>query len=290
MAGTNVTTLNDLLPQIVAEAMFVASERSIMRNLVRTFEIPVGSGNSIVVPRYPTVSATAYTGSADTEITNSAVSTDGVTLTIGTVALRTMLSDQARYSAASNVVADIGRLFGEAIARKQDQDLAALFNGFSTTIGNTSTAVSAATIFQAVATLRANAVPGTDLACVLHPSIAYDLKANLTNTFANPNAGILQNEAMMTGYVGMLAGVPVYETSNVLNTAGSGTDTGDGFIGGVFHRQALGLAMAGGIQIESQRRASFLGDDIVGSANYAVGELYDTYGVRILGDSSIVNP
>ena len=51
MAGTNVTTLNDLLPQIVAEAMFVASERSIMRNLVRTFEIPVGSGNSIVVPR-----------------------------------------------------------------------------------------------------------------------------------------------------------------------------------------------------------------------------------------------
>jgi hypothetical protein len=46
--------------------------------------------------------------------------------------------------------------------------------------------------------------------------------------------------------------------------------------------------MAGGINIESQRRASFLGDDIVGSANYAVGELYDTYGVRIVGDSSIL--
>ena len=127
MAGSNVTTLNDLLPQIVAEAMFVASERSIMRNLVRTFDIPPQSGNTIVVPRYPTVSASAYTGSADTEITNSAVSTDGVTLTIGTVALRTMVSDQARYSAASNVVADIGRLFGEAIARKQDQDLCNLF-------------------------------------------------------------------------------------------------------------------------------------------------------------------
>lgn len=284
MAGSNVTSLNDLLPQIVAEAMFVASEQSIMRNLVRTFDIPQGSGNTIVVPRYPTVSASAYTGSADTEITNSTVSTDGVTLTIGTVALRTMLSDQARYSAASNVVADIGRLFGEAISRKQDQDLCDLFDGFSTSVGSTSTAVSAATIFQAVATLRAAGVPGSDLACVLHPAIAYDLKANLTNTFANPNAGILQNEAMMTGYVGMLAGVPIYETSNITKTTGA---TGD-LVGGLFHRNALGLAMAGGINIESQRRASFLGDDIVGSANYAVGELYDTYGVRIIGDSSIL--
>ena len=284
MAGTNVTSINDLLPQIVAEAMFVASETSIMRNLVRNFDIPAASGNSIVVPRYPTVSATAYTGSADTEISNSTVSTDGVTINIATVALRTMLSDQARYSAASNVVADIGRLFGEAISRKQDQDLCDLFNGFSNSVGSTSTAVSAATVFQAVAKLRGNAVPGTDLACVLHPAIAYDLKANLTNTFANPNAGILQNEAMMTGYVGMLAGIPVYETSNITITSGADGD----YVGGVFHRNALGLAMAGGINIESQRRASFLGDDIVGSANYGVGELYDTYGVKILGDSSVV--
>jgi len=283
MAGTNVTSLNDLLPQIVAEAMFVASERSIMRNLVRTFDIPAGNGNSIVVPRYPTVSAAAYTGSADTEITNSTVSTDGVTLNIGTVALRTMLSDQARYSAASNVVADIGRLFGEAIARKQDQDLCDLFDTFTQTVGSTSTAVSAATVFQAVATLRAAGVPGSDLACVLHPAIAYDLKANLTNTFANPNAGILQNEAMMTGYVGMLAGVPIYESSNVTLDSGAAGD----WIGGLFHRDALGLAMAGDIAIESQRRASFLGDDIVGSANYGVGELYDGYGVKILGDASI---
>jgi N4-gp56 family major capsid protein len=254
-----------------------------MRNLVKTFDIPAGSGNTIVVPRYPTVSASAYTGSADTEITNSTVSTDGATLTIGTVALRTMVSDQARYSAASNVVADIGRLFGEAIARKQDQDLTALFNGFSQEVGSTSTAVSAATIFQAVAKLRSAGVPGTDLACVLHPNVAYDLKANLTNTFANPNAGILQNEAMMTGYVGMLAGVPIYESSNVTLDSGAAGD----WIGGLFHRDALGLAMAGDIAIESQRRASFLGDDIVGSANYGVGELYDGYGVKILGDASI---
>ena len=285
MAGTNVSSIDDLLPQIVAEAMFVASETSIMRNLVRTFDIPAASGNSIVVPRYPTVDASAYSLSADTEIPNSTVTTDGVTIDITTVALRTMVSDQARYSAASNVVADIGRLFGEAVSRKMDKDLCNLFSGFSTSIGSTSTAGSAATICQAVASLRGNAVPGTELACVLHPAIAYDLKANLTNTFANPNPGPLQNEAMMTGYVGMLAGVPVYETSNITTVLGAPGM----YVGGLFHRNALGLAMAGGINIESQRRASFLGDDIVGSANYGVKELYDTYGVRILGDASQVS-
>ena len=35
MAGSTTTTLNDLLPQIIQEAMFVASERSIMRGLVK---------------------------------------------------------------------------------------------------------------------------------------------------------------------------------------------------------------------------------------------------------------
>jgi hypothetical protein len=33
MAGSTTTTLNDLLPAITAEAMFVANERSIMQPL-----------------------------------------------------------------------------------------------------------------------------------------------------------------------------------------------------------------------------------------------------------------
>jgi N4-gp56 family major capsid protein len=285
MAGTNNTTLNDLLPAITAEAMFVASERSIMRGLVKNYALSAGQGNTITVPRYPAVSASAYTTSADTEITNSAVSTDGVTLTVGTIAVRTMVSDLVRASAASNVVADVGRLFGEAIAKKMDQDLLALFSSFATGVGGASTAMSAALIAQAVARLRANATPGDALYCVLHPLVAYDLKANLSNTFANPNAGVIQNEAMQTGYVGTLFGVPVFESSNIADTGTAGD-----YVGAVFHRDALGLAMIGDINIETQRRASFLGDDIVASAHYAVGELYDLYGCKITADSSLVDP
>ena len=283
MAGSTTSTLNDLLPAITAEAMFVANERSIMRGLVKNFSIPAGSGKTITVPRYPVQSAAAVT--EGDEVSNTAVSTDGVTLTVATVAIRTLLTDLARTSSASNVVADMGRLFGEAIAKKMDQDLLALFSGFSTGVGGASTAASAALVAQAVARLRANAVPGDALACVLHPYIAYDLKKDLTNTFANPNAGIIQNEAMSQGYVGMLFGVPVFESANIADTGTAGD-----YVGAVFHRDALGLAMVNDISIETQRRASFLGDDIVASAHYAVGELYDTYGVKITADSSLVDP
>jgi N4-gp56 family major capsid protein len=283
MAGSTTTTLNDLLPAITAEAMFVANERSIMRGLVKNYSIPASNGKTITVPIYPVQSAAALT--EGDEVSNTAVSTNGVTLTVSTVAIRTMITDLVRASSASNVVADMGRLFGEAIAKKMDQDLLALFSGFGTGVGGASTAMSAALVAQAVARLRANAVPGDALACVLNPYVAYDLKKDLTNTFANPNAGIIQNEAMSQGYVGMLFGVPVFESSNIADTGTAGD-----YVGAVFHRDALGLAMIGDISIETQRRASFVGDDIVASAHYGVGELYDGYGVKITADSSLVDP
>jgi N4-gp56 family major capsid protein len=283
MAGSTTTTLNDLLPQITAEAMFVANERSIMRGLVKNYSIPASNGKTITVPIYPVQSAAAVT--EGDEVSNTAVSTNGVTLTVSTVAIRTMITDLVRASSASNVVADMGRLFGEAIAKKMDQDLLALFSGFSVGVGGASTAFSAAILAQAVAKLRANAVPGDALACVVNPYVAYDLKSALTNTFANPNAGIIQNEAMQTGYVGTLFGVPVFESSNIADTGTAGD-----YVGAVFHRDALGLAMIGDISIETQRRASFVGDDIVASAHYGVGELYDGYGCKITADSSLVDP
>ena len=54
---STTTTLTELLPQIVAEAMFQAQERSIMRGLVKNFTMPLNSGKTITVPTYPKVSA-----------------------------------------------------------------------------------------------------------------------------------------------------------------------------------------------------------------------------------------
>lgn len=282
--SSTTTTLNDLLPEIIQEAMFVASERSIMRGLVKNYALAPGQGKNVNVPIYPTQNAAVIT--EGNEVGNTAVSTNTAQLVVRPVAIRTMLTDLARTSAASNVVADLGKLFGEAIARKIDLDLTALFSSLNAGFGDNTGQITAASIFQAVAKLKAAAVPTEGMVCVLHPEIAYDLKAALTTQGNTPfTAGAyseVSNEAMRMGFVGMIAGIPVYETSNIANTGTAGD-----YNGAVFHRDCLGLGLIGDIAIETQRRASFLGDDIVASAYYGVGILQNNYGRYLAFDSSI---
>jgi N4-gp56 family major capsid protein len=289
MAGSTTNTLNDLLPKIIQEAMFVASERSIMRGLVKNYTLSPGQGKTVNVPIYPRQTAykvgdAGWAAEGDA-VPNTAVSTNEAVLTVVPVAIRTVLTDFARVASASNVVADLGRLFGEAVARRMDTDLTAQFSNFDAPTGGT-TLVTVEQIFKAVAKLQADAVPMEGMVCVVHPEIAYDLKAQLTTAGNTPftSGGFLDigNEAMRSGFVGTLAGIPVYQTSNMANSGSAGN-----YIGAIFQRDALGLGMIGDISIETQRRAEFLGDDIVCSAYYGAGTLQTNYGRSLNNNSSI---
>jgi N4-gp56 family major capsid protein len=287
MAGSTSVTLNDLLPTIVQEAMFVANERSIMRGLVKNYSLAPTQGKTIQVPIYPVQTAAALT--EGNEFDNTAVSTDVATFSVGQVGLRTLVTDLALQASASNVVADLGRLFGEAIAKKIDGDLMAKFADFTTnTVGSSSTTITAALIMQAVTKLRAAGVPSEGIVGVLHPNVAYDLKSALTSqgnvVFTAGAYGDVANEAMRMGYIGQLFGVPMYESANVpLITSGSAGD----YLGGIFHRDALGFGLMRDITIETQRRASYIGTDVVASALYGVGTVYEGYGVNATFDASI---
>jgi N4-gp56 family major capsid protein len=284
MTITNTTTLNDLLPSIVAEALFVASEKSIMRGLVRNYTLSAGQGKTVTVPIYPKQTAAALTEGTAPSFT--AISTDGATLTVSEVGLTAQISDLAIMASSSNVISDIGRLFGEAIARKMDADLLALANGLSVTVGGVSTAATPALLFQAIAKLRSQGYDtANDCAIVLHPNVAYDVASVLTSTFAAP-ASMVGNDALRNGFMGMLGGVPVYQSSLIAQSSASSNATGD-YANLIMHKDAFGLAMMQDIRIESQREATKRGFDLVGSAIYGVGELYDAAGVCGIFDSSI---
>jgi N4-gp56 family major capsid protein len=280
MTITNTTTLNDLLPTIVAEALFVASERSIMRGLVRNYTLAAGQGKQVTVPIYPRQTAAALTEATAPSFT--AISTDGAILTVSEVGLAAQVSDLAIMASSSNVVSDIGRLFGEAIARKMDSDLLSNVASLNAGVGGASTTATPALIFQAIAKLRAQGYDtANDCAIVMHPNVAYDVASTLTSTFAAP-ASMIGNDALRNGFMGTLGGVPVYQSSLVNNT---GT-TGD-YNCVIFHRDAFGLAMMQDIRIESQREATKRGFDIVGSAIYGHGILYNAAGVYGQFDSTI---
>jgi len=284
MTITNTTTLNDLLPSIVAEALFVASEKSIMRGLVRNYTLTAGQGKTVTVPIYPKQTAAGLTEGTAPSFT--AISTDGATLTVSEVGLTAQISDLAIMASSSNVISDIGRLFGEAIARKMDADLLALANSLSVTVGGVSTTGTPALLFQAIAKLRAQGYDtANDCAIVLHPNVAYDIAATLTSTFAAP-ASMVGNDALRNGFMGMLGGVPVYQSSLIAQSTASSNASGD-YANLIFHRDAFGLAVQQDIKIETQRQAALRGFDIVGSAVYGFGELYDAAGVVGIFDSSI---
>lgn len=277
MAGTTSATLDDLFVNIVAQARFTAEEQSLMMGLVTQYNIAGQAGKTVQIPKYPAVTAadlTEGTAPSDTD-----VSTSSVTVTCAEVGNSVLLTDLAAMG-AGNPADELGTVLGNAIATKIDKDLIALFSNFSTGFGAAAAEITVADLFKAAATLRANKVTGT-MAAVVHPYQAYALKANLTNTFANPNGGDLQNEAMRNGYVGSIAGIDVYESANV------SIDAADDAVAGVFAPEALAIALKSEFNLETQRNATRRGTELVATAVYGVAELDDSFGVKITADAAL---
>jgi hypothetical protein len=277
MAATTSTTLDDLFANIIAAARFTAEEESLMMGLVTMYNIGDEAGKTIQVPKYPAVTAADLT--EGTDMSSSTVSTSSVSITVGEVGAQVVLTDVAAMG-SGNPAEELGTVLGNSIATKIDTDLIALFDGFSTALGGAGTEITVADIFKAAATLRNNKAQG-DIFAVVHPFQAYQLKANLTNTFANPNGGTAQNTAMVNSYVGTIAGVDIYESSNIT------VDGSDDAKGAVFSREAMAIAMKRDFQIETQRDASLRAFELNATAVYGVGELDDSYGVEMLFDSAL---
>ena len=277
MAGTTSATLDDLFVNIVAQARFTAEEQSLMMGLVTQYNIAGQAGKTVQIPKYPSVTAadlTEGTAPSDTD-----VSTSSVTVTCAEVGNSVLLTDLAAMG-AGNPADELGTVLGNAIATKIDSDLIALFSGFSGALGAAGSEITVADLFKAAATLRANKVTGS-MAAVVHPYQAYQLKASLTNTFANPNGGDLQNEAMRNGYVGSIAGIDVYESANV------SIDGNDDAVAAVFAPEALAIALKSEFNLETQRNATRRGTELVATAVYGVAELDDSFGVKITADAAL---
>lgn len=277
MASTTSTTLDDLFVNIVAQARFTAEEESLMLGLVTQYNIQSTAGKVVQVPKYSNITAAAV--AEGTDLSSTAVSTSKVDISIGEVGAQVVLTDMATYGADSPANA-MGTILGSAIATKMDVDLIALFTGLSDSLGTAGAEITVADLFKASAKLRANKVRGA-INAVIHPYQAYALKANLTNTFANPNGADLQNEAMRTGYVGTIAGINIYESANI-------AIDGDGdAIGAVFAPEAFAIAIKRDFNLAPQRDESLRAWELNATAVYGVAELDDDYGVKVLADAVV---
>ena len=281
---TTSSTLSELFTNITQEAIFTFQETSVMRPLVTTYPIS-GQGKTIEVPVYPTISASAVNEASD--LSNTAVNPTSATITASEIGVMTTLTDLARDSASRNVGADIGKLFGEAIAKKVDTDLAGLLDDFASANdqGGAGTELTADLLFKAQAILRSANVPAPYYA-VFHPKATFNLKKTLTQpAYTTSSSGYaisdIGNEALRNGYIGRIAGIDIFENANI------SIDAYDDSFGGVFHPQSIGLALKEDFKVETQRDASLRATEIVASITVGQGILKDTYGVTVKVDTAL---
>jgi N4-gp56 family major capsid protein len=273
------SVLSELYANIVQSALYTLSEQTVIRPVVRNYNMSGTPGLTAQVPIYPAIDAA---GVADgTDLSNTAFNTTSKTITAAEVGVMVELTDLAAESATDDVAAAIGRQIGDAMAKKVDTDLAALFSGFSNQINKAEAAVTVDDIFKAAATLRANQAPGNYVA-VLHPYQAYDLKSQLTNAGATMSHSLSEvgNTALMDGFIGRIAGVDIFESTVITG------DSAGAYVGGVMTQDALGYMVKRDMRIETERNASKRSLEIVGSMAYGVSELFDQYGVGIASDAS----
>jgi hypothetical protein len=279
---TTSSTLSELFTNITQEAIFTFQETSVMRPLVTLYPI-IGSGKTVEVPVYPTISASAVNEATD--LSNTAVNPTSATITASEVGVMTTLTDLGANSASRNVGADIGKLFGEAIAKKVDTDLVNLLDDFASASdqGGAGTELTADLLFKAQAILRSANVPAPYYG-VFHPKALFNLKKTLTQAgYAGTATAIsdIGNEALRNGYIGRIAGIDVFENANIT------IDAYDDSYGGVFHPASLGLAMKEEFKVESQRDASLRATELVASIVYGTGVIKDTYGVTVRTDTAL---
>ena len=276
--------LSELYANIVQSALYTLNEQTVIRPVVRNYDMSGTPGLTAQVPIYPSLSAAAVADGTD--LTNTAFNTTSKTITASEVGVMVELTDLAAESANEDVAAAIGRQIGAAMAEKVDTDIAALFSGFSNVINKTSAAVTVQDIFKAAATLKANkADQNGAFVCLLHPYQAYDIKNQLTNAGATMSHSLsdVGNSALLNGFIGRIAGVDIFESTVV-----SGGDSAGAYYGAVMTQDALGYMVKRNMRIETERNASKRSLEIVGSMAYGVSELFDEYGVAIVSDASAV--
>ena len=278
---TTLTSANDLTyAALINESVIDYARASIViAPLVRQFSLEGRAGRVLDVPVWGSVSAGAV--NEGTDLSNSALSTDKVTLTAGEVGVMITVTD---LLAESDILANLdeyAQQLGLAVADKIDADLAALFAALNSAgaVGSTGVNLTDDNFLEALYTLEAADAP-KPYHCMLHPRQWVDLRADIVTSTGVPYGASAAQEIVNSGFAGVLFGVNVYQTTNV-PTANTGADRA----GAMFSSEALGIVTKWPARTELQRDASLRATEIVVTACYGVGELVDAFGVPIITDA-----
>jgi len=273
-SGINLTAL--MIP-VQSATVYAAQETSLYLPglLVPIQEVPAGSASAqVAVMGSATTTTIVNNGAGGTETDPGAdfptnlPSNTKKTIDLDLIASRAVIRDLG--GADFN---DFGRILGNAIAKTIDTKVSVALGGL--TPQEDIVALNLLDeVFKAIGSIRAAGETGA-LNCVVSAT-AYAGFMSIIGSSAYAGSET-QNAAMRSGFIGMVAGVPVY-VSAYLTDANTGL-TNTKFA--VFSADAMRMAMQGGVKVEFERRAAAVGTDIVASAAFGIEVIDATRGIIV---------
>jgi hypothetical protein len=253
----------------------------------------MNSGKVAQVPIWGNNAASYVTD--ESNITAIATTSSQALITLGEHVYYTQISNMLRDSAYGDIMSQLSLVAGRSIGESFDTNTFSKFSSFSSDIGSTSTELTVNVILQAAATLRARKVMGPYYA-VVHPAQAYNLKKQLTTTL--PYSGVntpnqtqlgalsdVGNQALVTGFIGSIAGVTIFESPLV--AAGATTGGATTYVAGVFAKTGLGIAQRGGLDLQTLYLPASRATDMTLVSVAGASVLQSTHGIAITADGVI---
>jgi hypothetical protein len=222
------------------------------------------------------MSASALTDGIDL-LDSEEIGMSYIDLTASEVGLKVIITDKLVRQANDDVFRVVGRQMGDAMGRKLDEDIIALFSALNggTTLGadNKDMAIGACT--GLVAWARANKLP-RPISCIHHPNAIATAVKSVSGASATYFAGIMQGlseELLRNFWKFSLDGISFFEDGNIAKI--SGYDSG---YGAIFSKNAMVYVEAQAPSVERERDASLRGTEVVIVSDYGVFEVDDGYG------------
>ncbi len=288
MAIQTATTgnLEDAQNIVIAMSRYTAEHNAPCWNLIESFTLAQGQ-KQITVPKVSQMTAVGLTDGVDLVNTDD-IGMTTVDLTANEVGLKVILTDKLLRQQNENVFNMVGVQMGDAMARKRDRDVIALFTGLNggTTLGVDGANLSLHMATSCVVFATAQKFPG-QVSVVHHPNALGNLSKGTMSIGAGAGVtqvsyytGILQgfSEKLLRNFWSLnINGINFFHDGNI--DKDSSNDSG---YGAIFSKHAMCHIESLAPMTERERDASLRAWEIVMVSDYGVFELDDGYGAPML--------
>ena len=265
---------------IISAARYTEEHNAPALALIESFSLGKGE-KQVTVPKVGQMTMSDLQDGVDI-IDEEDIGMTTVDLTASEVGAKVIITDKLLRQSAVNVMSIIGRQLGDAMARKKDTDVLALYTSLNsdTKLGATTKTLLASNVAAVIAHAKANKF-GSQLYILHHPNAVAQLAASAASVASASSSEISSGfsaDRLKNFWSGLkpMNGVSIFEDGNITEDS-----NGDG-IGVIADKSAMCVLNSVTTKTERQRDASLRATEIVMTSDYGVFELDDTRGAGLL--------